>query len=141
MFDILDKYTHNGSFVFCETDDLADKCNAPKNKSGVYIVFNQDNALVYIGRSGEKLSDGTIKHRIDGIYGRLVKGKQFGESRKKSWPQKMKKEGFSSLRVFWYNTENDNPEAVESILLHEFNTKFGAIPIWNGQMPRDRYEL
>ncbi len=141
MFDILDRYTHNGNFVFCQLENLAEKYNAPKNKSGVYIVFNQDNALIYVGRSGKKLPDGTIKHRKDGIYGRLVKGKQFEKSRKKSLPLKMKEEGFSLLKVFWYDTENDNPEAVEYILLHEFKTKFETTLIWNSQMPRDRYEL
>ncbi|MCM1311837.1 MAG: hypothetical protein NC252_02905 [Roseburia sp.] len=42
-----------------------------------------------------------------------------------------------SLRVFWYDTENDNPAAVEQILLQNFKTKFGSIPFGNNQMPHD----
>ncbi len=141
MFDILQRYTHKGDFTFCKFDSLSDKCNAPKNKSGVYIVFNENKALIYIGRSGEKLSDGTIKHRRGGIYDRLVKGKQFGKTRRNSWSMKMEEEGFQSLLVLWFDTENDNPEAVESLLIHEYMKKRGGIPLWNSQIPRTDYEL
>lgn len=141
MFEILERYPHHGKFEFDKFDNLAEKCNAPKNKSGVYIVFNEKNTLIYIGRSGHKQSDGTIKHRQDGIYGRLVDGKQFGKARRNSWPIKMKDCGYQRFLVFWYDTGNDNPKAVESILLHEVIKEFGCLPPWNGQLPREDYEL
>lgn len=141
MFEILERYHHHGDFEFGKLENLAEKCNAPRNKSGIYIVFNEKNTLIYIGRSGHKLCDGTIKHRQDGIYGRLVDGKQFGKARRNSWPLKMKERGDERLLVFWYDTENDNPKAVESILLHEVVKEFGSLPPWNGQLPRDDYEL
>lgn len=53
----------------------------------------------------------------------------------------MKERGDERLLVFWYDTENDNPEAVESILLHEVVKEFGSLPPWNGQLPREDYEL
>jgi len=57
MFDLLNEYPNNGSFKFKSTDSLNDVCNAPTNKSGVYIVIafiGGEQELIYIGRSGKK---------------------------------------------------------------------------------------
>ena len=51
MFDLLNKYPNNGSFEFKSTDSLSNVCNAPKNKSGVYIVYavkGHTKYLIYI---------------------------------------------------------------------------------------------
>lgn len=37
MFDSLKKYEQNGHFFFKQTDNLRQVCNAPTDKSGVYI--------------------------------------------------------------------------------------------------------
>ncbi len=39
------------------------------------------------------------------------------------------------LKVYWFDTENDNPEGVESRLLNECNDKLGGIPRWNNELP------
>ena len=44
MFDELDKYTENEHFFFKSKDNLKEVCNAPTNKSGVYIVYALKNA-------------------------------------------------------------------------------------------------
>ena len=61
MFDELRKYKNNNHFFFSEKDDLKSVCNAPKNKSGVYIVYELKNGkieMVYIGSSGKVQNDG-----------------------------------------------------------------------------------
>lgn len=85
MFDILTKYKNNGYFDFEPDDKLVSVCNAPTNKSGVYLVWNStcngNKELIYIGRSGKK-ENGKIVHRkagLGGIKDRLVNGHQFGK--------------------------------------------------------------
>ena len=72
--------------------NLKNVCNAPKNKSGVYIVYELKNGkieLVYIGSSGKVQNNGEIKHRNDGLYDSIVNGHQFGKTPgKESWKQK-----------------------------------------------------
>ena len=71
MFDLLNKYPNNGSFEFKSTDSLSNVCNAPKNKSGVYIVYavkGHTKYLIYIGCSGLE-DNGEIKLRKGGMCG------------------------------------------------------------------------
>ena len=129
MFEILNKYSHTGRFDFHVEDDLEYVCNAPSDKSGVYIIC--------IGRSGEK-KNGVIVHRkcgLGGIKDRLVNGHQFGKlPRRRIWPEKMREMGFSVLSVFWYDTEEDDPKEVERLLLAEATYKNGVLPPWNNQL-------
>lgn len=142
MFAILKKYSNANKFEFGQNERLSEVCNAPTDRSGVYLVFDSSDKskmqLLYIGRSGE-MKDGVIKHRKDGLYGRLVKGKQFDEPRRQSWPKKMKEEGIFCLSVVWVDTENDDPEEIEDRLLSEAITTFGGIPIWNSKGPNRFY--
>lgn len=65
MFEILSKYSHSGQFEFHADDNLRNVCNAPTDKSGVYIIWTileGKEQLLYIGRSGEK-KNGVIVHR------------------------------------------------------------------------------
>lgn len=65
MFERLQYYQHCGSFKFGRFDDLKKVCNAPTNKSGVYMVWTEKSGerfLLYIGRSG-KMVNGVIEHR------------------------------------------------------------------------------
>ena len=54
MFDILTKYKNNGYFDFEPDDKLVSVCNAPTNKSGVYLLMKEtwkgNKELNYIGR-------------------------------------------------------------------------------------------
>ena len=42
--------------------------------------------------------------------------------------------GLSVLSVFWFDTENDDPEKVEELLLAEATYKNGVLPPWNKQL-------
>lgn len=136
MFEILEKYKHNGHFDFLQNDNLASVCNAPTNKSGVYMVWdatNKEKDLLYIGRSGKKVN-GIIKHRIGGLKDRLVNGHQFGKiPRKRSWPIIMKQNDIRALSVNWFDTENDDPVEIEKTLLKEVIDFIGVLPCWNNQ--------
>ena len=137
MFERLQYYQHCGSFKFGRFDDLKKVCNAPTNKSGVYMVWTEKSGerfLLYIGRSG-KMVNGVIEHRKAGLGGmkdRLVNGHQFGKTaRKRSWPMIMEKQGISELDVYWYDTGLDDPVEVEHALLAEFQDNYGQLPPWN----------
>jgi len=137
MLEQLEKYTHRGHFVFRRTDSLKDVCNAPDNKSGVYVVwttFREQRVIVYIGRSG-RMENGVIVHRKAGLGGmkdRLVNGHQFGKvPRKHSWPEVMEYFGLNELEVYWYDTENDDPVQVEHEILAAVKEEYGQLPPWN----------
>lgn len=125
MFEHLLKYKHCGHFTFKQEDDLKEVCNAPTNKSGVYMVWttvDNERNLLYIGRSG-KMENGVIVHRkagLGGIKDRLVNGHQFGKiARRRSWPMVMEKLGLREIEVNWYDTGLDDPVTVEHELLSE----------------------
>ena len=139
MFDILAEYKNNNHFFFTGKEELEIVCNAPKNKSGIYIVYELKNGrieLVYIGSSGKVQNNGKIKHRNGGLYDRIVNGHQFGEiPRKISWKQKLIDEKIDALDVYWYDTFNsknrDIPAFVEALIMQQFYDVYGRLPRWN----------
>jgi hypothetical protein len=139
MFDELTKYKNNNHFFFSSDQNLSNVCNAPKNASGIYLVYELKNGkidLVYIGSSGKVQNDGQIKHRDGGMYDRIVNGHQFGGiPRKKSWKQKLIDENIDTLDVYWYETVNkdvfDIPTFAESQILQKYFEIYRSLPRWN----------
>ena len=142
MFDELNKYKQNDHFFFKRTDSLRQVCNAPTDKSGVYIVYALKKGrveLTYIGRSGKVQEDGTIFIRqagLGGIKDRIVNGHQFGKfPRRISWPSQMTKENIEALDIYWYVTHNDKyidcPSILEKQLLKKHSDIHGRRPRWN----------
>ncbi len=139
MFDELADYKNNDHFFFSKENELEDVCNAPTDKSGVYLVYELKHGrieLVYIGSSGKVLSNGTIKQRTGGLYDRIVNGHQFGKiPRKKSWKQKLIDEDIDALDVYWYDTFNDKnmdiPVCVEASIIQHFFNIHAHLPRWN----------
>ncbi len=138
MFDELRQYSENDHFFFDKEKPLKDSCNAPKNRSGVYLV----NALslgsieiVYIGSSGKILNDGLLKQREGGLYDRIVNGKQFNGPRRKTWPLKMDEEQIDALDIYWYETFNNSiqhiPKYVEGLVLQKYFELYNQLPMWN----------
>lgn len=136
-------YVKNGYFVFEGHDDLADVCDAPTDKAGIYLVFAlKDNTrnLIYIGRSGRLKKDGTMfirKSGLGGLKDRIVNGKQFGERRSVSWPRRMQKDRINKLIIHWYVTHNEEtfycPKKLEKKLLVKHRNLKGERPKWNKQ--------
>jgi len=139
MFDELTKYKNKDHFFFMGNEELENVCNAPKDGSGVYLVYALKNGrieLVYIGSSGKILNDGTVKYRKGGLYDRIVNGYQIGRTpRKKSWKTKLIKENIEALDIYWYETINsesmDIPAFVEATIIQRFFEMNGRLPQWN----------
>ena len=133
MLEELNKYTNKGSFKFGINEELRLVCNAPNDKSGVYLVYDDNKELIYIGRSGRVKKDGTLfirKVGLGGIKDRLVNGLQFGKiPRRKSWLKQMQKEKIAALTVYWFITHTENyidcPMLLEKKLLSQY------FPRWN----------
>lgn len=153
MFDNeLKKYKCNGTFNYKSSESLSAKCNAPKDKSGIYLIYkivNEQEILIYIGSSGQRRKDGTLKVRIDGMKGRLVNGyhpNRFGQSkriaRRKAFPLQMLKENISEIKVYWWVTYDNNnadfPTDVEASLTGKYFDKFGELPDWHQQSIKER---
>ncbi len=144
MFDELNKYKSTSHFFFRPIDNLRQVCNAPTDKSGVYLIYSLKDGqieLIYIGRSGEVKSDGRLfirKAGLGGLKDRLVNGKQFGEPRRNSWKTKMTEEKIEALDIYWYVTHNDSfvdcPRILENKLLQRYLDVIGQLPRWNNEL-------
>lgn len=148
MFSELNKYKHSDHFFFKYHQNLAEVCNAPRDKSGVYIIYKLAGGkveMVYIGASGMKKEDGTLKTRTAGLGGlkdRLVNGKQFGDRRRITFPQIMQTQNIDGLDIYWYVTYDDHhkdfPTEIERMLLEKFRGIYGRLPEWNNEASRYR---
>ncbi|MFD2518247.1 hypothetical protein [Salinimicrobium flavum] len=141
MFKFLEKFQEKDQFQFNAKDRLSQVCNAPNHSSGIYLVYAEEVSiknLIYIGISGREGQNGEIIHRQDGIGGRIIKGKQFKEARRRSWPQKMEEDGIEKLHVHWYITHGKYdqriPREIERKLLLVLQAYRGSLPIWNKQV-------
>ncbi|MBN2165607.1 MAG: hypothetical protein JW717_04970 [Marinilabiliaceae bacterium] len=143
MFDELNKYKNKSHFYFRPSDNLGQVCNAPTDKSGVYIVYALKGGqieLIYIGCSGQVKADGSLfirKAGLGGLKDRLVNGKQFGEPRQNSWKFKMVTDKIEALDVYWYVTHDekiiDCPRILENSLLKKYYDIYGRLPKWNNE--------
>ena len=145
MFDELNKYEQHDHFFLKAQDSLREVCNAPTDKSGVYIVCALKNGkieLIYIGCSGKHLGDDTMfirKAGLGGIKDRIVNGHQFGKiPRRKSWIAQIEKEKIEALDIYWYATHNqkysDCPRVLENTLLKKHLSIYGRLPKWNKEL-------
>jgi len=138
MLELLKKYKKQGHFTFTGSDDLESVCNAPEDGAGVYLMFSVKKdvkELVYVGSSGSIQNSGEIKIRQGGIYDRLVHGKQFKLTRKKSLPIQMKKDNIDFLEIHWFETFADSdkgiPTCVEAELIQAHFNENSCLPKWN----------
>ena len=142
MFDELTKYQQTKHFFFGPTNNLKEVCNAPTDKSGVYLAYALKNGrieLIYIGHSGKMNKDGSMfvqKEGLGGLKDSIVNGQHFGKApRHKSWPDRMLKEGIEVLDIYWYATHdkdyNDCPSIIEKQILTGYFELYGRLPKWN----------
>ena len=138
---VFQNFSKKGKFLVNEHSSLSEACNIPaiNGYSGIYIFYDNDtNELLYIGISGREINDGEVKHRKDGLRGRIIKGKQFGGFRKDTLPMKMREENIKTLRVEWFVTyghgEKQIPRKWEIILLNLFLIENNSLPRWNKEI-------
>ena len=131
---------NNDHFFFSKDEFLDEKCNAPKNSSGIYLIYALAHGqieLIYVGSSGKMQPNGKLKTRSGGIFDRIVNGKQFDEPRKKSWPKKMDIEQIEALDIYWYVTFNnevkDIPAYAEGLIIQRHFDIYGKLPRWNSK--------
>lgn len=146
MFKELEKYTETGTFFLEAGQDLNVECNAPTDKSGVYLVYSvgkEREELIYIGCSGNLNEDGSIfirKAGLGGMKDRIVNGHQFGKkARKHTWPVQMDMQHITQLKVRWFVTHGnkyaDCPHELESRLLQYYKREHnGILPAWNKKL-------
>lgn len=141
MFSELEKYKEKDHFFMMPGTNLKKVCNAPADKSGVFIVYTLKKGridMVYIGRSEELMLEGKIFVNKDGLGGLkdiLINGEQFGKPRHESWPEILKKESIEGLDIYWYVTHNDKiqdfPKKIQKKLLQVFQSVYSRLPRWN----------
>ena len=143
--EILDKYQNRGSFTFQFEEDFANKCNAPKDSAGVYLIYSCNGILkklIYIGSSGQKDIDGNLKVRKGGLYDRLVNGyhpNRFGQEkrikRRYAFPTQMNELGINKIIIYWwvtYDSKNiDFPTDVERRLGSKYLSVNDCYPTWH----------
>lgn len=147
MKNILDNYESNGFFTFEPHEDMKSKCNAPRDKGGVYLIYKieeTNETLIYIGSSGQRDRDGNLKIRNGGLYDRLINGyhpNRFGESkrikRKSAFPKHMRNVGISKIKIYWWVTHDeiyiDFPTDVEKRLTNLYFENQQRLPEWHKQ--------
>jgi hypothetical protein len=134
----LEKYENKGKFYFRINDVLSSVCNIPirKDYSGLYAFYSENKELIYVGISGRAGLDGNIIHRQDGLRGRFLTGKQFGDRRSKTFPIQMKLDRISILEIHWFVTYGDKakdiPRPIEKAIIESFKKEHNdQRPLWN----------
>ncbi len=138
MFDLLDEYENQDHFFFSPDQILKEVCNAPKNASGIYLIYALTKGrvlLYYIGSSGKVETSGKINHQKGGLYNSIVESEQWDKPRRWIWPEKMKEEDIEALDIYWYVTFDKNndhiPTFLKSMLLQQYFEIHRALPSWN----------
>jgi hypothetical protein len=134
-------FSNKGKFLYHQSSTLSEVCNIPaiNDYSGIYLFYdNATDELLYIGISGREASEGEIQHRKDGLRGRVLKGKQFGDFRRNTLSAKMKEENIKTLRIEWFVTyghsEKQIPRKWEILLLNLYQKEFNRLPRWNKEI-------
>lgn len=132
------EFERKGEFTFKAAETLSQKCNAPKDAGGIYIVTDVNTkTIIYIGRSGWVCQNGIFAIRKGGMYDRIVNGKQFGKPRNVSWKLKMKEQKIEKIKVEWFVTFNEKlkhiPAYVEACCIQKFFEEHNSLPAWNAK--------
>ncbi len=140
------KYSERGFFCFDFSNPYREVCNAPKDRSGVYLIykiFEKTETLIYIGSSGQR-KDGRLKTRKGGMFDRLVNGyhpNRFGQTKRikrhVALPAKMQNDLITEIKIYWFVTHDetyvDFPTDVEKKLTEQYLVEFKTMPEWHQQ--------
>jgi len=109
---------------------LSKVSNAPKDKSGIYIIcILNDEEIVYIGKTGTLKTDGFKNRSLH----KRINGKQGAIERQKFFSDKIKSGDIKRLKIYWFDTWSveDLPGYVEGVVIQEYFDKNKRLPIWN----------
>ena len=121
MFDELRKYKQTGHFFLKPTDSLSEECNAPADKSGVYVIFALKNGRIELVKIG-------CSNLNEGIKEQIIKEQLLLKS-------KLQQEKIEALDIYWYITQtdksSDDPRKVMDKVIKTHNVIYGNAPRWN----------
>lgn len=136
MFDFLENYEQQGHFFFERGDRLSQVSRDVPEAPGVYLIYRLAHGsidLVYIGKSGTLLQDGSFRNQL--LRKRLNNQQEKGIKRQTFFDQKMKEDGIEAFDIYWYVTFDENhfdlPGFVEGQLIQAHFDVFGTLPEWN----------
>jgi hypothetical protein len=142
MFDQLHKYKENDNFFLMPKTELESQCNAPKDKSGVFLVVELKNGrieVVYIGSTELNNSKESSPDQVPNLFDTIVNGYQFGNPRKISYKEKLINEKVDGYDIYWYVTINetikDSPTMVKDKIFKFYKGIYGKLPRWNRVQP------
>ncbi|HBT20704.1 MAG TPA: hypothetical protein DEA47_05020 [Peptococcaceae bacterium] len=130
-------FRNQGTFDLKKEEKISSRVREAKvpNKPGVYLIYalkKTNCELIYIGRAGTMLRDGSFKKQ--GLFERL-KAKQKGISRNKYFQEQMKKLGIETLIFEWFVTFDEYtkviPAKAEAELLQAYFENYNVLPLWN----------
>lgn len=137
--DILGKYKRKGIINFQRTSNLRQMTkDIPEDICGVYMFVEEEdekNDILYIGCSGHIENNRPVSKKKHGLRGRIY-GKQEKIPRNKFYKQVMDEKGISSLKVYWFDTENDDPKQIEYLSILRYITINGRFPEFNNKLER-----
>ena len=137
--DILDKYSEKGCFIVTYKDNLRSLCSyIPENLCGVYVfstIIENEEKILYIGCSGHIENGNPVYRKKHGLKGRIY-GKQEKTPRNKFYKQVMNDLGVSAIKVYWFNTENEDPEYIEYRMILKYIVENGEFPMFNNKLER-----
>ena len=135
MFDEVKKYKNNGHFFLRRGGLLAEESKDVPEFPGVYFIMRLAGGrveLVYIGKSGTIMQDGTFKNQL---LKSSINNKQEGIIRQDFFDNKMTGENIDALDIYWFVTmdksNNHLPGYLEGLLMQRFFELYGRLPEWN----------
>jgi hypothetical protein len=124
----------SGNFKLKQGEDIRKilkEENVP-NKYGVYIIYNDKNEIIYIGKAGTVNNDGSFKNQ--GLKKRL-KNRQQKKSRKVFFQEIIEKYNYEFLYFKWFVTYQEDkgiyPFLAEAELLAKYLDIYKRLPLLN----------
>jgi hypothetical protein len=135
MFDETKKYKNWGHFFFKKGDELSEVSKDVPEMPGVYYIIRLAGGrveLVYIGKSGTVLQNGSFKGQT---LGGRINNKQENMKRQAFFDKKMLEENIDGLDIYWFVTIDKNhqdlPGFMEGQLMQRYFAIQGKLPPWN----------
>ena len=137
--DILGKIEIKGCLDFTLDSKLRELSKQiPDNICGVYMFVekkgDEDNIL-YIGCSGHIEDGKPVSRKKQGLRGR-VEGKQEKTPRDQFYKKVMKDKEIEGLKVYWFDTGDDDPEYIEYCCILRYIAMKGELPKFNNKLER-----
>lgn len=118
-----------------QEDKLSEQSKDVPNLPGVYYILCLAKGrvdLVYIGKSGTILQNGTFKNQL---LQKRLNNKQEGKSREQFFKDKIQQEQIDALDIYWFVTfdekHRDIPAFVEAQIMQRYFEIYGQLPAWN----------